>query len=521
MNHSHRRPAYDHAVTKLIRGMEADTWGRVRPSCYETARVVALAPRLPGHDRRLEWLLDSQHPQGTWGEGHGPYRLVPTLSAVDALLTVLQQHEHCPDARRERYGRAVAEGVRALRRFPTDGAHPDTVAVEVIVPKLIATINSKLERWGAENTGRYGTHPVAGLPYGMDGDAPARLVGRLAGFHRLPSRVWHSYEILGDLLPATAPAPGTDGLIGGSPAATAAWLRTRSRPEARREAALAALNGAADRYDGLLPEVIPLTPFERLWVLSALLPAGLPDHLVPTARAWVTALYDRRGVAGIPGLEPDADDSAVALYLAVRLGIPCHHDVLRPFATAHHFACYAGESTPSVTANAHALRALAAYARRYPGRAAEVEPMRRTVRHWLVERQQPEGYWTDKWHASPFYATARCVTALAEDAGPTAISALKAATAWAEATQHADGSWGALGEPTAEETSYGAGILLSAAPSSPCLDRAASFFATMGETVPEQRPALWHDKSLYAPEAVLDAEILATRERLRTAAPGA
>ncbi|MEV6517756.1 prenyltransferase, partial [Micromonospora chalcea] len=74
----------------LVAALTGEPSGQTSPSIYESARLVALAPWLDGHDRRLAWLLGRQRPDGGWG-GAGGYALVPTLSAVEALLTVLRR----------------------------------------------------------------------------------------------------------------------------------------------------------------------------------------------------------------------------------------------------------------------------------------------------------------------------------------------------------------------------------------------------------------------------------------------
>jgi hypothetical protein len=71
----------------LVDGLLSEPWGSVSPSVYETARVVALAPWLKGHAERVEYLIETQRPDGRWGPDHHPgYALVPTLSSVEALL---------------------------------------------------------------------------------------------------------------------------------------------------------------------------------------------------------------------------------------------------------------------------------------------------------------------------------------------------------------------------------------------------------------------------------------------------
>src|SRR5690606_37044537 len=82
------------------------------------------------------------------------------------------------------------------------------------------------------------------------------------------------------------------------------------------------------------------------------------------------------------------------------------------------------------------------------------------TRGWLLAQQRPDGSWHDKWHASPYYATERCVTALSGHTGPTTRDAVRSAGDWVLATQRDDGSWGVWGG-TAEETAYAVDILLA------------------------------------------------------------
>ena len=91
-------------------------------------------------------------------------------------------------------------------------------------------------------------------------------------------------------------------------------------------------------------------------------------------------------------------------------GGPNLHQPVRAFEAGDHYLSYQGESSASLSANAHALEALL----RTPSR--EREPLRGRIQAtaaYLLEARGPEGYWGDKWHISPFYATQACVHALA------------------------------------------------------------------------------------------------------------
>lgn len=276
----------------------------------------------------------------------------------------------------------------------------------------------------------------------------------------------------------------------------------------------------AQRYDGLFPEAAPFRVVERLWVAVALARAQLPAAALPTVRGWAGEIYDPEGVRGAPGLMTDADDTAMAVLVASLVGLPHDPAPLDLFHNGSHYDCYIGEDTGSVTANAHALQALVSHLRHRPTAYDTYGPRAAKLRDWLTGQQQPEGHWTDKWHASPYYATERSVTALAQYGGHHASKAVQRAAEWTTDTQRADGSWGVWGG-TVEETAYAVKILLSAATPTPqpqhtrALDRAETYLRAASHPS-HQHPALWHDKTLYAPTAVIEAEVLAARERLRT-----
>ncbi|GGZ69458.1 prenyltransferase/squalene oxidase repeat-containing protein [Streptomyces bluensis] len=510
---------YADQAARLVAKTDQDPWGSVRPSLYETARVISTAPWLPGEPRRVAYLLQEQAPDGSWGEGPEPYRLLPTLSAVEAALAVLRRGSTSAEITR-RLATAVDRGLAALRALPSAGPWPDTAAAEILVPSLIARIHEQVALTAEDDIpGLEGWRPGPGptVPRGYDRAAPAYVAKRCASAGSLPVKLHHTFEGVAGYLPQSLIPDGQD-LLGSSPAATAA--RAAWASPALTAGAVAALEPVARRYSGLFPEAAPILVFERLWVAAALARVHLPAAALPTVRRWTTDIYDPQGVRGAPGLMADADDTAMAVLVASLVGLPYTPEPLDLFHNGSHYDCYIGEDTGSITANAHALQALGSYLSRHPEAQHTYGPRTEKLRDWLISRQQPEGPWPDKWHASPYYATMRCVTALARYGEDHASTAVRAAAAWTVETQHDDGSWGIWGG-TVEETAYAAQILLStAAPTrqpqhARALERAEAYLnAAAGRG--HRHPALWHDKTLYAPDAMIEAEVLAVREALRT-----
>lgn len=509
------RTSYADRAVSLVGSADQDSWGSVRPSLYETARVLSAAPWLPGEPQRITYLLEQQASDGSWGEGPEPYRLLPTLSGVEAALAVLHRGTLSTEVT-GRLEAAAKRGLAALRALPPDGPWPDTAAAEILVPDLVSKINKQLDSAAtSEGMPDLGSLQLA-VPGGYHESAPARVAGRYASAGSLPVKFHHTFEGINSHIPP-ALVPDVEGMLGSSPAATAAWA---TRSPATNAPAVADLTAVARRYGGLFPEAAPLRVFERLWVAAALIRAGLPTAALATVRGWAQEIYDPRGVRGAPGLMTDADDTAMAVLVASLVGLPCDPAPLDLFHNGSHYDCYIGEDTGSVTANSHALQALVSHLRNRPAADDVQGPRAAKLCDWLTAQQRPEGHWTDKWHASPYYATERCVTALAQYGGDHASRAVRRAAVWTTDTQRADGSWGVWGG-TIEETAYAVKILLGAAARAPrpqytrALDLAETYLGAASDPSHRHR-ALWHDKTLYTPTAVIEAEVLAAREMLRT-----
>jgi hypothetical protein len=451
-------------------------------SVYETARVAALAPNAAGQDARIRFLLAQQRPDGTWG-GPGHYALVPTLSAVDALIAA----DTAPGA--------VLAGIAALRAWQhrRHDALPDTVAVELIVPALTDSVNRRLK-------------PHQRISFAHVDPAPlVRLRRQLASGAAVPEKLTHTLEVVPDLAPDLHTVRLVDGLVCASPAATAAWLGGRTRAE---------FDAVLEHYGGPVPAFHPITNFERAWVVSWLYGTGVDIRQVPLADP-------SAGVPTAPALPVDADTTAATMWGLALQGSSHVPDALWQFKQDGHFTTWTdGESTLSPTTNAHVLEALGVHRHR----STRIDQTIEEVSCWLLDVQGDDGSWLDKWHASPYYATCCCALALRRFGEPAAARGLGAAIDWILRTQRPDGGWGVWGS-TAEETAYAVHVLVRAVPGDPdgpgrariqhALDRAQDMLAD--EHSGGDHPPLWHDKDLYVPHNVVDAVIAAARHDLADA----
>lgn len=557
------------AVEALIAGLLDRPWGQVSASVYETGRLVTLSPWLTGDARRVRFLLDAQRPDGGWGVPDDGYALVPTLSATEALLSVRgrrhrrrgQQRRPEPKPKRERereqeqeqgpgstpdavaphadvpdpeVTRAAARGLNLLADLLADGgpALPDMPAIELIVPYLITLINRHLAAPGGPRRAGRLTPPA-----GMDDAKLAAVRAALEAGHTMPDKLWHALEVAGDVargLPQLRPE--LTGTIGASPAATAAWLGDRG-PAEPGDPARWHLETVIALHGGPVPCGMPITVFERAWVVGWLGRSGIPVTAPPELVLSLAAPLGPAGTPAAAGLPADADTTAGALYALSLLGAHHRPDPLLAYETPTHFCTWRGEDGASTTTNAHVIEAFGHYAegmgadrigqdtaRRY---AAAVEK----AAAWLREQQHRDGSWTDRWHASPYYATACCALALARFEPRRSAAAVERAKHWVLSTQRRDGSWGRWGG-TVEETAYAVHILLTGGRAAggvndACVRAAMRGRAHLlgalsprpddgahdgaGDDVAE--PALWHDKDLYRPAAIVRATVLGALRR--------
>nr|WP_225312064.1 prenyltransferase/squalene oxidase repeat-containing protein [Microbispora cellulosiformans] len=486
--------------------MMSRPWGQVSPSVYETGRLVTLAPWLLGHEDRVAYLVATQRPDGAWGVPDG-YGLVPTLSATEALLSVLIRGDQVGD--REVLIGAVRRGLRVVSGWLSEtavSALPDTPAIEVIVPALVSLINAHLDGLGECEIG------YLPIPEGMSEGPLTRIRQHLESGAALPGKLLHALEVAGQAA-ASAPAvnPTSIGTVGASPAATAAWLSGSALSDPGHHARRY-LEAVALRHGGPVPVGLPITVFERGWVLSWLARAGIPFDVPPEMLADLRAAIGPEGTPAGAGLPPDADTTSVALYALALLGMPCEPDSLWAFETPTHFCTWQGEEGSSVSVNAHVLDAFGQYAMARPEQAHHYAAVLGRLAAWLRERQRPDGSWDDRWHASPYYATVSCALALHEFGGAESTVAVRSAVRWVVTTQREDGSWGRWGG-TAEETAYAMQLLLMTGhgpgdePREEAVRRGYRYLLASAD--PVDGPALWHDKDLYLPLAIVRAAVLA------------
>jgi halimadienyl-diphosphate synthase len=463
-------------------------------TAYDTAWLACLPdpadPRRPRFPASLAWLSAHQYADGCWG-AEFPYwhdRLVCTLRA---LLTLHAWNPEDP---------AVAAGWEYIETHAADLDQDAeaTIAFELIFPTLLAEAAARGFR----------------LPAGPGADVLAQRAAKLAcaPLHLaarpdLPLSV--SLEGLGvPEAPAWAcSAQEANGGIGLSPAATA-YLLQHNPANARAAAYLTAAQAAGDG-DGGAPACFPLETFEYGWSLYHLgyalpeLHTGWGPALAPLLTFLEETQQPTGWATSCEHAAKEADSTGICYTVLGQAGRAPDPQVLYNYEEETHFRCYVLERNPSISTNAHILSAL------HYVPAGEQAPRVSKVLRFLETTRHAPGYWVDKWHASPYYATGHVILAAADWAPKLVTPALQ----WLLQTQQETGGWGWYGA-TAEETAYAVLALRVAHRHgypglAPALERGTDYLGHYGWPLTSAVPALWIHKALYAPVQVVQGAIFA------------
>lgn len=456
----------------------------VMSSAYSTAWVARLAADGGAlFPDAVDWLRRNQWPDGSWGGRIiSPHdRTVCTLAAVVALKKSKSDEQ------------AIADGCEYLRLHGGDwrGGEAKTLGFDLIVPALV----DEGRELGLE------LHNAAFDGISEVRDQKLRMFPRELILSR-PTTLLYSLEAL---LPVFGDPAGldrfvsADGAMAGSPSATAGhWSAVGD------QASLDYLR-SVQNPDGGFPEFHPLDVFSQAWTMHNLQRARLlKADQSEAAMKWLHDLLRAGRTIGFNTSFPLPDPDSTAMCLNVLLD--AGHDVtewlglLLEFEGESSFLTYPYERQASVTPNARVLQAL-------NNRRELFAPQMAKIVDYLMSQRRDGAWWRDKWHLSPYYATANTIFGLSRvDESLTWTPTGK----WLLDTQHDNGSWGlAGGNP--EETAY-AVLALDALPKD--VDVPARVWQTAEAYLQAHLddpafPPLWIGKGLYTPVNVVRSAVLA------------
>ncbi|HEX2912990.1 MAG TPA: prenyltransferase/squalene oxidase repeat-containing protein [Chloroflexia bacterium] len=518
-------------LTEVISDLNPERGGgKISVSAYDTA-WVARVRKSEDTDRlayplALEWLLLNQSSDGSWGGNVTPaYNLLPSMAALLALVKTPFQ---------TRVTHLAAHKAESFLRVELGQFQPETFessGFELLMPAMLKELEE------------------AGITFKFPGkEILLRLQEhKLKLAHREliysgTSSLSHSLEAFGPSLDfeRLKALQAKNGGYGSSPAATAAVLIYSPEWDSKAAGWLdelylkSFLSGEAGRTAGSMPTAYPIDVFEVSWILynlahSTVSLKQLPQYMLGALTAWLEGSFTSEGVSisRFSGFPPDSDDTGMALATLKLAGsiYPC--DSLFAFEETTHFACYHSERVVSIGANAHVLAALLSLSEQEKRLGyTRIEK----VVNFLYSQRHTGGYWEDKWHLSPYYATACAVLALSRYHQSNSDRCLVPTLNWLLQTRNrADGGWssqaGNSGKSNIEETAYALQTLRALERVVPGKTRQQYMEALYGgneylwvqlevknyqlKSCLEEAPRLWRAKVLYTPLRIVEAALLA------------
>jgi halimadienyl-diphosphate synthase len=497
--------------------------GQMSASAYDTAWVAMVRdhqnPDRLAFPQAFAWLLNHQNSNGSFG-GPDSYALLPTLAGLLALLKAPAPSPQIQAAA----ARAEAYLEQSLSEWSVT-TH-ESVGFEILAPGLLA----ELEKLGRDFD--FPDKPILLSLY-----AEKLLIAGPDLIYRNRSNLIHSLEGFGPYLDFTRLKcqQANNGSYGCSPAATAAVLIYGPEWDEDAAAWLAHLveQGFED-ISGAMPDAYPIDTFECSSVLYHLAHGGFfnghhqkfPKEVMTPLLDWLQASLTRQGgsISRLLGMPNDAAHTAMIVAALNLAGVATPVDSLLHFERDQYFACFERERGASLSANAYVLSAM--LSRPLPVRSRLASSISKVVA-FLYDQRDPQGFWEDKWHLSPYYATACVGLALASHDSPAVRRKLQPTLDWMLATQSVrDGGWSIGDFSTMEETAYAVQFLQAVSDLVAPAERSRYDFAlergreylwqqleTQFPTNGIGLPRLWRGKELYTPARVVFAVTIAALAR--------
>lgn len=480
---SYMRQAFTDLLARLQNNPNA-----LSPSAYDTAWLAWLYPAA------REWLINAQHPDGSWGAELEYYhdRVIATLSAINAIAAT---SANASDLKRVERGIRYLEG--AIPRLAEDVY--ETIGFELLLPSLVEigrSLGLKLDRIQTL------IEPQMPIYHQKLALIPKEMI------YSTQSAVAHSLEFIGfDKLDKAAVAGirAADGSIHSSPAATAfVEIGLNGSP-----AGAAYLDQLIQQHQGVSPSFAPSELFEIIWALHHLSLSADLRSLSPEIDPLIeiiAAAWKPIGIGFSPSFVPDLDDTALGFKILNDLEIFQDPLFFENYEVGDHFQCLPLERNLSLDVHIHVIHAL----KDTPDFPRRDDMLLKALN--ILGRDLTTEFIVDKWHVSPYYSTSHAIIAL------TGLSdnIIKKQINWLLKTQRHDGSWTYYPDcPLAaiEETAYALLALMKVYEIRgnipfDIINKGFDYLEKHHQPA-KALPALWIHKNLYNAHHIVDSVILA------------
>jgi len=469
--------------------------GHMASTAYDTAWAARLGEIDWGiSSRSLSWLAENQLPDGSWGALAPMYYHDRVLCTLAAMIALTYRGRRGHDKIQIENGRIALERIVS---GATQGLQADpngaTVGFEMIAP-ILAEEAEKLgliKTQGDRILGRLSKLRSKKLSY-LQGKMISRQVTMAFSAEMAGKDGQHMLDV--DNLQES------NGSVAVSPSATAYFATYIKKGD---EASLRYLHKVTNP-DGGMPNVAPFDVFEIAWTLwnLSLIPnlvhaEKLKQHLDFLSNAWKPKV----GIGFAAGYSvKDSDDTGLVYDTLLRYSIEKDLAGVLAYEEEDHFRCFDLEANTSISANIHVLSALV-----QAGLDKKNTSVQKALNFLRASRDQHLPFWADKWHSSPYYATAHAIIACAGIDNELVSESVE----WILKTQNSNGSWGTY-LPTAEETAYAIQALwvwdqkVASVPKGALRNGARWLKENMDNTY----PPLWIGKCLYSPNLVIRSAVI-------------
>ncbi|KAI5921046.1 terpene synthase family protein [Camillea tinctor] len=531
-------PSLDKQAQKFIMTLARDyehdgAIGSMTCSIYDTAWLSMIQkPTETGNEwlfpLSFKYILTQQREDGGW-ESYAT-STDGLLNTLASLLSISQHIRHprttseeCQDLER-RKNIAIVYTQNVLNNWRI--AEARQVGIEILAPVLLEMCEKEgvfFHFAGKEDLYRAKNSKLAMFDINMlYGSQPLTALHSLEAFvgHVEFDRVKHHL---------------IDGNMMASPASTAAYLMNAKAWDSTAEEYLLQVVRLGEGKDtGSVPSAYPTTLFEISWVITILVNAGFSRDLFTSPESsslmlgLKNALKNNQGTIGFaPGLEADADDTAVGISALNLLGYPMTAGgLIGRFEGHNFFKTYQLERNESFSTNCNVLLALLHAPDGINLYHSQVGKLVRFLcSSWWNSRCQVH----DKWNLSPLYCTMLMCRALTCFAGVQPRTENLNSSSWESMVnltvfqalisilirQNENGSWGS--NNGCEETSYAiitVKTITSLQVAQPlrdkiddCLNRGCEFLVT-NMFKSSKHEYLWIEKTAYACRTLSQAYIL-------------
>ncbi|KAK4285654.1 hypothetical protein QN277_002323 [Acacia crassicarpa] len=354
----------------------------ISPSAYHTALMALVedvngsgAPQFP---ESLEWIIENQLPDGSWGDPHAFVAYDRLLCTLASVIVLTHYNVHADK---------VHKGLKYFKEnantLETENREHMTCGFEVILPTLLEWAKS--------------------LNIDLPDDFPGLreiLARRDAKLKRIPMAVLHCVPT--SLLFSLEAIPGLqwdklqnvrskDGSYLFCPSSTAFAFNQSKDPHC-----LNYLNNVADNFNGGVPDFYPIEFFEKLWIVDRLERLGIARYFQPQIQEildYVHRNWNERGIGWTKDSDlPDLDDTSMGFRLLRLNGYDVSPNVFKTFEKDGEFCCLPGQTDEGATVMFNFYRATQV---QFPGEAI-LDEGRKYATNFLSEKRDANQI-LDKW----------------------------------------------------------------------------------------------------------------------------